>query len=173
MDSVHWFSIVIGALVASWTIYRAVSAVSKILYLRLTYWVLKHVVYPQLPKLFRGSETLTRCSLLLLVLYGLSNVICVYLGHPGIQTLIQRTGHMAMINSIPLGIIGRTNIFTNYLNLSLRAQVQVHRYLGWAVLLHSVVHAYSAIRARKSGTQLTRIAGYTVYQVRCYLFKEP
>ena len=121
-------------------------------------WLKKNLLYAPLWRKRHNNEirlssalsvgTLpSRLHTVILVLYLVSNIIyCAYLDHskPKAAVLAElrgRTGHLSVVNMVPLIVLaGRNNPFIYLLRVSFDTYNLFHRWIGRVVVLEAVVH---------------------------------
>ncbi|KAL9099479.1 MAG: hypothetical protein Q9163_005030 [Psora crenata] len=119
----------------------------------------RHVLYAPLRKKRHNKEFMlssamnvgtlpSRLHTAILVAYSLSNVaycaLLDYHGRPQAATIAElrgRTGHLAMVNMVPLVVLaGRNNPFIYLLRVSFDTYNLFHRWIGRLVVLEAIVH---------------------------------
>lgn len=122
-------------------------------------WLKRHVIYSPLHKKRHNKEIMlsraisvgtlpSRLHTAILVVYLVSNLVyCLVLSYhdkPQAAVLAElrgRTGHLAMVNMVPLVILaGRNNPLIYLLHVSFDTYNLFHRWIGRLVVLQAVVH---------------------------------
>ena len=94
---------------------------------------------------------LTRLDLLLVSLYLAGNVTAIFFGNSTLEAVKIRTGYLAIINIMPLGLIGRPNTLVDSSGIPHREQARLHKWLGLVVLIHATTHCGIALSKKQHG----------------------
>jgi predicted ferric reductase len=126
-------------------------------------WILQHLVYPPLLYRFGGHDTtLTRLHAIIICLFIAGNITCALLNDLSLDSIRIRTGHLALINLIALGIIGRINPMIDCCGLSCERQAQLHRWVGRMAVAHGVVHCGLSTFGPMRKQDNSQVAAYIV-----------
>jgi hypothetical protein len=83
--------------------------------------------------------------LLLLGGFFIANILGVLLEGRTLDAIMIRTGYLALVNAVPLGLTGRCNVFLDKCGVPYETRLQLHRWIGRMVLVHSIVHSAIAL----------------------------
>ena len=163
MDITLWYAIALGALVALYvTSFLILTFLTKIgPHARILFK--KHVYYPQLPKILRGSEKMTRFDFLLTILFLIGLVCCTTVEVHDVAGLRRRSGMISIINLIPLSAGAHMNFLTNACGIRLDVYGRIHRWLGRVAVIEGLVHTIAAVSLQMPDLQVrSDVAGLTV-----------
>ena len=157
MEVTAVYAISLGAIFLLWMLVTAGLSISRLLYSYGVYYLSKYLVNCQLPQLLRGHTMLTRLDLLLVSLYLAGNVTTIFFGNSTLEDVKKRTGHLAIVNIMPLGLIGRPNMLVDSCSVPHRVRARFHKCLGIMVLIHATTHC--GIALSKKQHSLTVVTG--------------
>lgn len=141
MEITEWYAISLGALVALFLVCRLFFAAVSAARVFGTLFALKHLLYPQIPKLLRGEGTITRLHSLLILLYVCGNILCVVFRTTSTSQIGARSGLMSLINLIPLCVGGRINLLVaSFCGLSYENYSRTHRWVGRVAVIQGLTH---------------------------------
>ena len=107
------YAISFGAIFLLWMLVTTGLSISRHLYSYGVYYLSKHLVNRQLPQTLRGHAMLTCLDLLLLSLCLAGNVMAIFFGNSTLEDVKKRTSYLAIVNIMPLGLIGRPNMLVD------------------------------------------------------------
>ncbi|KAA8895324.1 hypothetical protein FN846DRAFT_785219 [Sphaerosporella brunnea] len=145
MEVTQWYAVSLGAPVAILFSWYILSFFLTKLLPWLSYLVLKYLEYRQVSNRIRGSDTFTVMHLIILLLYIAANAVTTGLGVTSLAALRSRSGTMALINIMPLGLGAHASLITNYLGVSMLAYSRMHRWIGRVTAVHSIVHLIASL----------------------------
>ncbi|KAF8533983.1 hypothetical protein BDD12DRAFT_459059 [Trichophaea hybrida] len=145
MDATTVYAISSGALVAFWTFITFGFTIFRLLYSYFAAYLSRYILHHQLPRLLRRHTSATRLDLLLLCTYVAGNVTAIFADGSTLEGVERRTGHLALINLIPIGLIGRPNVLVNSGRILYSMQARFHKWIGMMVLAHSTTHSAIAL----------------------------
>lgn len=154
MEITQWYAISFGALIALCIIYRLLRTALSTIHDLGAYFILSHLIYPQIPKILRGEGTITRFQSLLVLSYLSGNVICLVFGIKNITQLGARSGLMSLVNLIPLCAGGRMNVVADFCGLSYENYSRAHRWIGRVAVVQGLTHAIISLVEVKSKPKL-------------------
>jgi len=142
-----WYAIVSGCAIATWLLFHFGFWLIKIVWMRTSYFILKHLIYPHLFSRLPFIGAITRSETLMGILYVSGNILCVCItipmGMASSSEISARAATMSAINLIPLLCGPRLILMTELLGISLRAHFRFHKWVGRTaiaqVLLHTVL----------------------------------
>ena len=149
MEVTAVYAISLGAIFLLWMLVTAGLSISRLLYSYGVYYLSKYLIYRQLPQLLRRHTTLTRLDLLLVSLYLAGNVTAIFFGNSTLEDIKKRTGYLAIVNIMPLGLIGRPNMLVDSCSVPHRVQARFHKCLGLMVLIHATTHRGIALSKKQ------------------------
>ena len=149
MEATAVYAISLGAIFLLWMLITAGLSISRLLYSYGVYYLSKHLVNRQLPQPLRGRAMLTRLDLLLVSLYLAANVTAIFFGNSTLEDIKKRTGYLAIVNTMPLGLIGRPNTLVDSSGIPHREQARFHKWLGLMVLIHATTHCGIALSKKQ------------------------
>ncbi|KAF8545272.1 hypothetical protein BDD12DRAFT_785781 [Trichophaea hybrida] len=155
MEITQWYAVSLGGPITFFIVWHILSRTIYKFRTRFSYFLLKHLIYPQITRRLRGSETFTLLHSTALLAYVATNTVCTSLGVKSVEDLRSRSGIMALINLMPLGLGNHTNLITNTLGLSMLAYSRAHRWVGRIAVIHSIVHVFASLIS--SGGRLGRM----------------
>jgi hypothetical protein len=163
MQATLVYAIAAGALAALFVLFFLTSSVLRWIYSSFAFWISKYLFTPQLPYPLRG---MTRMHLLLLGGFVIANILGILLEGRTLDGIMIRTGYLALVNAVPLGLTGRCNVFLDKCGVPYETRLQLHRWIGRMVLVHSIVHSAIAL-GNGATTAITlekgaRTSGYIV-----------
>ena len=163
MEVTAVYAISLGAIFLLWMLVTAGLSISRLLYSYGVYYLSKYLVNRQLPQLLRGYTMLTRLDLLLVSLYLAGNVTAIFFGNSTLEDVKKRTGYLAIINIMPLGLIGRPNMLVDSSGIPHRVQARFHKCLGLMVLIHATTHCGIAL-SKKQHSLTGTIVGIPIFR---------
>ena len=113
MEVTAVYTISLSAIFLLWMLVTAGLSISRFLCSYGVYYLSMYLVYRRLPQLLRGHTMLTCLDLLLMSLYLAGNVTTIFPGNPILEDVKKRTGYLAIIKIMPLGLIGRPNMLVD------------------------------------------------------------
>ena len=149
MEVTAVYAISLGAIFLLWMLVTAGLSISRLLYSYGVYYLSKYLVYRQLPQPLRRHTMLTRLDLLLVSLYLAGNVTAIFFGNSTLEDIKKRTGYLAIVNIMPLGLIGRPNMLVDFCSVPHRVQARLHKWLGLVVLIHATTHCGIALSKKQ------------------------
>ena len=144
------YAISFGAIFLLWMLVTTGLSISRHPYSYGVYYLSKHLVNRQLPQTLRGHAMLTRLDLLLLSLCLAGNVTAIFFGNSTLEDVKKRTSYLAIVNIMPLGLIGRPNMLVDSSGIPHREQAKFHKWLGLIVLVHATTHCGIALSKKKT-----------------------
>ena len=105
MEVTAVYTISLSAIFLLWMLVTAGLSISRFLCSYGVYYLSMYLVYRRLPQLLRGHTMLTRLDLLLVSLYLAGNLAAIFFGNSTLEDAKKRTGYLAIVNIMPLGLI--------------------------------------------------------------------
>lgn len=161
MDITHWYAISLGALVALFLLYRLYLVALSTAHVYGKRFVLKYLIYPQIPRLLRGGGTITRLHFLIILIYVTGNILCMAFGVTSFVQLRTRTGLMSLVNLVPLCLGGRLTFLGDFCGVSYENHSRMHRWIGRMAVIQSLLHVTIASTGPEKGLELglTKLPG--------------
>ena len=139
-------------------------------------WKKRHNREIQLSSAFNVGTLPSRLHMAILVFYLLSNVVyCTYLDYSRPKTsllaeLRGRTGHLSIVNMVPLIVLaGRNNPFIYLLRISFDTYNLFHRWVGRVAVLEAIVHTIAwaandvAAKGSKGPSESLKMSPFLAY----------
>jgi hypothetical protein len=114
----------------------------RYLYRKVIFYLLRHVVFPQV---FR---TRSRLWVLLQCIYWAGTLTCNFLVTHGLRSIAARSGNLAVINFVPLVLAGRLSLAADLLGLPIQSYIRMHGTFGTMVCVQTVMHVATSMRNR-------------------------
>ena len=146
MNLLLLYTIVLSAPIILILIGRLLAFTVFITQKKLPYLFRRYLSYRYIPLGFRNSEPLSIASALLILLYVSANAVATFVGVTSGSDIRARSGMMALINMIPLGLGGRANLVTNKLGFSAATYSQAHCWVGRMAAIQSLIHLGTALQ---------------------------
>jgi hypothetical protein len=140
-----WYGAILALGFTLWISYRLVRWIAGFATLLFSYFLLKHLVYPNTLGSSVRISSLTRLEMLFLGLYVLTNALCMGLGVKSTTDAATRSGVLSVINLVPLFAGSRLGLLADLLGVSLRSQLLLHRYMGMLATVQGILHSAVAI----------------------------
>lgn len=155
MDITQWYGVALGSLAALIILFSN-------LHIRPAVFLLKHIFYPQIHPLIRGTSKTTRFEAILIGSFLVGNVLCTSLGIKSPSDFVKRTALVSVINIIPLFLGGRINTIVSFSRVKYEPYARIHRWLGRIAIVECIVHSTLASASQKSFHSRSQIYGLTV-----------
>lgn len=160
MEVTQWYAVSLGALSVLLIGIAITQSIYMFLRIHITFYFLKHVFYPQIPRCVRGSKTITRFDVGLIVIFLAANVLWASIGVQTTEDLQRRIGHLSTINFMALAFGGRMNLIANICDLKLSDIGRIHGWLGAVTVIEGLVHSLlAALHQRPNISRSTPLAG--------------
>jgi hypothetical protein len=141
MDVTVWYGAILAAGFALWVVYRLTRWLLGSAAMLLTYFLLRHLVYPNTLGSSARIGGLTRLELLLVGICLVTNALCMGLGVKSTTEAATRSGVLSVINLIPLFAGSRLGLVADLLGVSLRTQLLMHRFIGVLATVQGILHS--------------------------------
>ncbi|PWW77219.1 hypothetical protein C7212DRAFT_343044 [Tuber magnatum] len=141
MNSVQWYSVALGALVALPTLFLLTVMLPLHLYNHVNIPIRRYLIYAMVPRWLGGPNRLSRFQAVAIVCGMAANWLCIMITADGASDIRSRTGQLATIHMILLCLGSRMNLLTSYTYLSPHGQQIAHSWLGWITISNGVVHS--------------------------------
>lgn len=124
---------------------------------------LKYLKHSETLKFFGNSFHITRLELFVILFILIGNIVAITIGVSDRPTFAKRTGVVSIINIVPLFLGARMSLIVSSCNLSLTSYARIHRWLGAAAIVESVLHAATSLSIQKPGfSKREEVAGFLV-----------
>lgn len=133
-------------------LYRLTFRVLRFSYSRTSFFFLKHVIYPYL---WRYGK-ITRIRSLFTIIYLIINMLFASIPVSSKADISKRTGLLSIVNMVPL-FAGYNTVLTDYLDMSVKTQHQLHLCMGAVTFCHGAVHAILRYLASEGPPQPTSV----------------
>ena len=110
-----------------------------------SYFLLRHLVYPNTLRRSAWVSSLTRLEMLLLCFYVAGNALCMGVGVESTAEAATRSGLLSVINLIPLFAGLWLGLVADLLGVSLRSQLLLHKYMGMITTIQGAFYSAVAI----------------------------
>jgi len=120
MDTSEWYAVSIGAVAGLSIISCVILFLTSCLRTYGTFYFLKHVFYPQLPRFLPGRQQATRFDFLILLGFLGGNILSMTLYVRTKADFISRSANICMINFIPLALGAHMNVLASRCGVKLK-----------------------------------------------------
>ena len=158
-----WYAMIAGCVLALWLLLQFIFWLVTFAWRHISFFILKHVVYPHLFRRLPFIGVATRSESLFGIIYVTINILCVTIPLLSGDDVSARAATMSVINLIPLLCGPRLILMTELLGVSLRTHLGVHKWFGLTAVAHVVLHAIlSAIHHMPFQWTATNLSGVVV-----------
>ena len=162
IDITQWYAISLGCLVGLPIIGRLFFSIT-IVRIYGTFYLRKHITYPQIHRYWRRSGKVTRLDLLVLFTFLAGNALCLAINVKGVPEFIERLGLISIINLIPLSLGANMNLIVSLCGIRLPTYAKLHRWLGRVAIVEGLIHVTVAVSYRRPNLhKLSDVAALTV-----------
>jgi hypothetical protein len=162
MDITQWYAISLGCLVGLAIIGRLLFSIT-IVRIYGTFYLRKHITYPQIHRYLRRPGNVTRLDLLVLSTFLVGNAVCLSINVKGVPEFIERSGLISIINLMPLSPGANMNLIVSLWGIRLPTYAKLHRWLGRVAIVEGLIHATVAVSYHKPNLHtLSDVAALTV-----------
>lgn len=165
LDTSSWYLLASATFFLLWLLLRGLYRVMTAKWSSISFFILKHAVYPHLLPRTSFTGTATRFHIAVTTLYLLVNVLFVTIPKATWADMGTRAATMSVINLIPLLCGPRLTMVTNLLGISLRTSLASHKWFGRTAIGLAGFHI--AIIA-KNGERIARTWSGVSGVVVCY-----
>ncbi|KAL3467660.1 hypothetical protein BJX64DRAFT_273728 [Aspergillus heterothallicus] len=115
----------------------------RYLYRKVIFYLLRHVIYPQ-------------------CIYWAGMLTCNFLVTRGLRLIAARSGHLAVINFIPLILAGRLSLAADILGLPIQSYIRTHGTFGTMVCVQTIMHVATSMRNRDWAPQSPALSAFAL-----------
>ena len=161
LDTPSWYLLISAAIFLVWLLLRGLYRVMTAKWLSISFFILKHAVYPHLLPRTSFTGTATRFHIAATTLYLMVNVLFVTIPKATWADMGTRAATMSVINLIPLLCGPRLSMVTKLLGISLRTSLASHKWIGRTAIglagLHIAIIAKDGERFARTWSSISGV----------------